>query len=101
MNIWSLSKFQGIMGLILGLICGILYSIGGLFIDVLVTLNWLSPETMGTPGLSYGTILAFGALIGMPIIFAIGGFLLGIVEGVLFNLFSKWLKGLSVNFDSK
>ena len=34
---------------------------------------------MGTPGLSYGTILAFGALLGMPLIFGGLGVLLGAV----------------------
>jgi hypothetical protein len=30
--------------------------------------------TNETPGLGFGTVLAFGALIGMPVIFAIAGF---------------------------
>ena len=98
-NIWSLAKFQGIMGVVIGLILGILYSFGGLIIDVMVSIEWLSPEVMGTPGLSYGTILAFGALIGMPIILGISGLVLGIVEGILYNMFSKWLGDLKINFE--
>ena len=49
----------------LGLVCGVLYSFGGLVVDLL------------TIGLNWGTVLAFGALVGMPIIFGAFGFFLG------------------------
>jgi len=62
----------------------LLYSFGGFLIDTLVTVGWIT--TNETPGLSYGTVLAFGALIGMPLIAGIIGFVLGIVEAVLYNL---------------
>ena len=92
-------KFQTIMGSIFGLIMGIIYAFGGFLIDTFVSLNWLNhPETTG---LSYGTILAFGALIGMPIIFAGIGFLIGIFEVMLFNLLSKRLDWLDLNFEQK
>jgi hypothetical protein len=84
------AKFQAyLMGLI-GLLLGILYSFGGLIIDASVTLGWITSSE--TQGLSYGTILAFGALIGMPIIFTSFGFILGMVEAILYNLFSRWFK---------
>ena len=41
------------------------------------------------PRIEYGTILAFGALIGMPAIFSAIGFILGIVEAILYNLFAN------------
>jgi hypothetical protein len=50
-----------------------------LLIDTLVSLEYLNPESMGTPGLSYGTILAFGALVGMPLICSGVGALIGAV----------------------
>jgi hypothetical protein len=49
----------------LGLACGVLYSVGGLVIDVL------------TIGLNWGTAMAFMALVGMPVIFGTFGFLCG------------------------
>lgn len=84
---------------LVGMVCGIIYSIGGLIIDALVTIGLLSSESLSSPGLSYGTILAFGALVGMPVIFASIGFLVGIVEAVLYNLFARWFGGLKLNFD--
>lgn len=73
---------------IVGVLCGILYSFGGLIIDAGVSIGWLSPESWETPGLSKGTILAFGALIGMPWIFAVMGFVAGIVVGIVISPFA-------------
>ena len=66
-NVLSLAKVHALTAGFLGLIAGILYSFGGLLIDALVSLDWITSSE--TPGLSYGTVLAFGALIGMPMIF--------------------------------
>jgi len=49
----------------LGLVCGVLYSVGGLVVDML------------TIGLNWGTAMAFGALVGMPVVFGTFGFLCG------------------------
>ena len=95
-NVFSLAKFQGILGLLLGLLAGFLYSFGGLVIDTLVSLGWMTSNE--TPGLSYGTVLAFGALIGMPIIFAVAGFFLGILSGLLFNLLAPLIGGIKINW---
>lgn len=95
-RIFAFAKFQAILMALVGLLAGILYSFGGLIIDILVSSGWITSSE--TPGLSYGTVLAFGALIGMPIIFAISGFLAGIVEAILYNLFAKWFGGLKIDF---
>ena len=57
----------------LGLVCGVLYSVGGLVVDVL------------TIGLNWGTAMAFMALVGMPIVFGTFGFL----SGALFALIAR------------
>lgn len=53
---------------------GVIYSIGGLIVDILVTLDMIT--TSETVGLSVGTFYAFGALIGMPIITGFFGIIL-------------------------
>ena len=53
-KVLSFAIFQGFLGTLLGLIAGICYSFGGLIIDVLVSMGWVT--TSETPGLSYGTI---------------------------------------------
>ena len=93
LHIIPFALFQAWLTALLGLVCGILYSFGGFLIDAGVSLGWVSGEAWGTPGLSYGTVLAFGALIGMPVIFAVIGFLGGLLEAVLFNWISPWIGG--------
>jgi hypothetical protein len=94
-GVFSFAKFQAFLGAMIGLICGILYSFGGLIIDVLVTMGWMTSSE--TPGLSIGTVLAFGAMIGMPIIFLIAGYFLGIIEAILYNFSTKWFNGLKLD----
>ncbi len=98
-KVFAFAKFQAVLVTLLGALCGIIYSFGGLLIDALVSLELLSPEAMKTPGLSHGTLLAFGALIGMPLIGAIIGFLVGIIEAILYNSFSKWFGGVAFEFE--
>ena len=95
-GIWSLAKLQGVLMALFGLFAGILYSFGGLAIDTFVTLGWLSGAAFGTPGLSAGTSLAFGALIGMPFLFGVYGFVLGIVSAILVNFSLKLIGGLNI-----
>ncbi len=77
-------KFATAVMALVGLLAGILYSFGGLIIDTLVTIGWIT--TSETSGLSYGTVLAFGALVGMPLIGAVIGFLVGTIGAFLYNL---------------
>ena len=95
LNILSFAWLQAVLLGLVGGLCGILYSFGGLIIDSLVSLGWVT--TAETPGLSYGTILAFGALIGMPIIFALLGYLLGLMEAFLYNLIGGFFGGVSTD----
>jgi len=55
----------------LGLVCGVLYSVGGLFYDAL------------TVGLNWGTAMAFGAIVGMPVVFGAFGFFLGVLGALV------------------
>lgn len=59
----------------LGLACGVIYSVGGCAVDLL------------TIGFNTGTVLAFGALVGMPAIFAAAGFAGGVLAGALARAF--------------
>jgi len=79
----------GYYGLYLGLGLGVLYSFGGLIIDSMVSLKYLDTDDMGTTGLGYGTILSFGALIGMPLIFGGIGGILGLLYDILSQAFRR------------
>ena len=100
-NLFSFAKFQAILFGLLGIACGFFYSFGGLIIDALVSLDLLSSETMSIPGLSMGSVLAMGALVGMPALFAIIGFLTGFLEAILFNLWVKFFGEIEINFHKR
>jgi hypothetical protein len=95
-GVLSFAKFQALLGALLGFVAGIIYSFGGLAIDALVTLGWITSSD--TPGLSYGTILAFGALFGMPLIGLLAGLVLGFISALLYNQYAKWFGGISLDF---
>ena len=97
LGVFSFAKFQAFMGLLIGLLCGILYAFGGFIIDTMVTLEWITSNE--TPGLSYGTILAFGALVGMPLIGIIVGFVFGLIQAVFYNMVSKWFGGFNLHIN--
>lgn len=78
--------FQAVLAAPLGLIAGILYSFGGFFYELF------------TNSLNSGTALAFLALAGMPAIFGAAGFVLGLLEAVLFNLLASWFGGMDLDF---
>lgn len=84
LDIFRFAKFQGLLFALLGLLAGIIYSFGGLLVDAFVSFGWMVSSE--TPGLSYGTLLAFGALIGMPLIASVAGFFTGLLEAILYNL---------------
>lgn len=65
MNTLTVAKRTARWAAFLGLACGVLYSVGGLIYDLL------------TVGLNWGTAMAFGAVVGMPLIFGAFGFILG------------------------
>ena len=76
LNVFSFALMQAKLLALIGLLLGIIYAFGGLVIDSIVSMNLISIAE--TPGLSMGTLLAFGALIGMPLIGLVSGYILGI-----------------------
>ena len=83
-GVFYLAVLQGGLMALSGLSVGVLYSFGGAAIDLMVTAGWLTSES--TPGLSYGTALAFLALVGMPVLFGACGLCSGFVAAILYNL---------------
>jgi len=98
-GVLSSARVHAVLMAILGLIAGTLYSFGGAIIDVLVSAGWVTSSE--TPGLSYGTVLAFGALIGMPVLFSLGGLAYGAVVAVLYNVVSGTLGGIELELEQR
>jgi hypothetical protein len=99
LNVFAFAKFQALLATLVGVLAGVIYAFGGFIIDTLVTLGWMTSSE--TPGLSYGTVLAFGALVGMPFIGGVVGFFTGVLQAVLFNIAAKCLGGFTIPFLQK
>lgn len=95
LGIFSLAKLHTVVGAIIGFILGVIYSFAGLLLDTFVSLGWITSNE--TSGLSYGTVLAFGALIGMPLIFAVIGLAIGLIVAVVYNIFAKITGGIELD----
>ncbi len=98
-RVMSLAKLQGAMAAFIGLVAGILYSFGGALLDVLVSMGWIS--SAATTGVGYGTALAFLAIIGMPIMFGIVGFVAGLIAAGLYNLVAQRVGGVEVDLEQQ
>ena len=79
----------GIMMSFMGLIAGILYAFGGFFLELF------------TATLNTGTALAFGALIGMPVIFGLFGLVAGAIGAILYNVAARRLGGIEADFEEE
>ena len=88
-KVLNVAKFEAVLFALFGIVAGILYSFGGLIIDVLVSVGWVSSTS--TPGLGFGTALAFGALLAMPVIFLISVSLMRIIGAFLYSMVAQRL----------
>ena len=96
-GVLSSVKVYAVLMASLGLIAGILYSFGGAAIDVLVSAGWMTSSE--TPGLSYGTLLAFAALIGMPVLFSLAGSTFAGIMAILYNLVAGRIGGIELELE--
>ncbi|UCF40918.1 MAG: hypothetical protein JSW43_00815 [Gemmatimonadota bacterium] len=83
------AKLQAILLAFMGLIAGILYAFGGAIYELF------------TGTLNSGTALAFLALVGMPLLFAIFGFAAGAIGALLYNAVAARIGGIEVDLDSE
>ena len=88
-RVLPVARSAAFLGAFAGLAAGIIYSFGGAIIDVLVEFGWIT--TSETPGVAYGTALAFLALIGMPIIFSTIGAIAASVAAIMYNSVARWI----------
>ena len=84
-----LAKLQAMIMAVVGLLAGIIYSVGGFIYE------------LSSSSLNWGTALAFGALIGMPLLFALFGFVAGATGAVIYNLIAKLINGIEVDLDAQ
>ena len=84
-DVWSLAKIEAIIGVILGLIIGIL--------------TFILPPLPGQEQ----TLKSLGvyAIFLAPIIYAIIGFVSGVVIAFLYNIVAKWVGGIKIKLEDR
>ena len=85
-GVLSFAKLQGVLLAFLGLIAGIFMQLGASF-GALADLSGI--------GAGFG----FLAIIILPILYAIFGFIEGAVVAFLYNLIAKWIGGIEMDFE--
>jgi hypothetical protein len=84
----------------LGKIMGVLYAFLGFIIGAFLALfslvgAALAPRSMG----AFGALFGVGAIVALPIIYGILGFLAGCITAFLYNLVAGWVGGLEMDLE--
>jgi hypothetical protein len=92
-------RLKRIAPLSAGKICGILYGIIGLlFAPIFLVMSMMSaalPDEQRTGLMAFG----IGAVVMFPILYAVIGFIGGILGAALYNLVAKWVGGIEVEVE--
>jgi ABC-type dipeptide/oligopeptide/nickel transport system permease subunit len=86
-KVLSYAKVQAVVMAFAGLLCGVFYAGIGAVYD------------LQTDAISYGAALAFLSIPGMPLYFAVVGFVSAVVGASLFNLASRWVGGIALDIE--
>ncbi len=81
------------MGKIYGMLCAIMGLIFGA-IMTLVSLVGLAISSSSTG--MFGVLFGVGAIIFLPIVYGVMGFIMGLITALLYNLIASWVGGLEV-----
>jgi len=91
-----MAKFQGAASALVGLIIGALITVGSLIFSSLFSLAG-APAEFNPVKMIFGAGLA--AIILMPVIYGLMGFIAGAVGAALFNLVAKISGGIEMQFE--
>ncbi len=86
-GVFSVGKIYAIFMAIVGFIAGILYAIFG-------------PELFSQPGTTdFASDFGAAAIIVLPLVYAILGFIIGVLAALLYNLIAKFVGGIEIEIE--
>jgi len=95
-----MKKIKKIGAMALGKVMGAMYAIIGLIIGGVVTIFSVLGSTFSSSGsIGRGTLFGVGAIIFLPILYGALGFISGVLSGWIFNLVTRWVGGLEIEFE--
>jgi hypothetical protein len=87
----------------LGKIAGALYGLMGLifvpFLILFAVIGSFAPKSANGPSGAVVAVICFAMAIFMPIVYAVMGFLFGIISAWLYNLIARWIGGIQVEVE--
>ena len=93
LGVFSVAKIYAFIMAVLGFVVGLFYSFFG---ALALTLE----ETQGT-ALGLSTTLGLAALVVIPVVYGIMGFVIGALGAFLYNIASKYLGGIELDIEKK
>jgi hypothetical protein len=98
LGVLSVAKMQGVMGLVIGLIIGVIYGL------IIIAYSLLGASILkGNSSLAVGgggVVVGIIAMIAIPIIYGIIGFIGGALGALLYNLFAGMVGGVEIEVES-
>ncbi|MBU7019238.1 MAG: hypothetical protein HXS44_17140 [Theionarchaea archaeon] len=91
-DVVSLAKVEGALGAVIGLIIGIFAALIGIAMG-----GFAEMAGMDVPG--FGLFMGVGAIIFVPIIYGVGGFISGLIVAALYNLVAGWIGGIKIELE--
>ena len=91
-GVLSLGKMEGGLGALMGLIIGAIFSLVSL-------VGSMAGMASGENEAAFGFLFGIGAIIIVPIIYGIFGFLGGMLIAFLYNLVAKFAGGIEFHFE--
>lgn len=93
-----MKKVKKIKAVSSGKMLGVMYGLMGLIFGSLISIITVLGSTLFASGDSKigGIVLGVGAVIFIPLIYSVFGFIFGIILGWFYNVAAKWVGGLEV-----
>lgn len=93
-DVLSVAYISALTGVFSGLLMGAVVTAGSLFLGGML-------ESLDGDGLAGGMLVSAAAVIVLPILYGIAGFIGGLISAVLYNLAAKVSGGIKLNLEAE
>ena len=98
----SFAKIAGLSGALMGLIVGLMYGVGILFVSLIGGAAAAADPNVGNAGWGLAGMGLLGAvivIIAVPLLYGVMSFIFGLIYGLIINLVLGWAGGLELQID--
>lgn len=83
----------------LGKIMGIIYAVFGLIFGAIVSIISLLGAASAEGSGAFGAMMGVGAIIIVPIVYGVMGFIAGIITALIYNVAAGWVGGINLEVE--